>query len=183
MHQDGLGDDILSGNSLALIGLYKAIYGINPLYNRLYLNPHITDKLSGTNLFYNFRNDKLTIGLTTNVYSIANEQFKVSSKFDFGFYSENNELTWFSRNDERFSLKANTASALSLEILKWDADEFTWNQLSNNETGKISYNIYVLKANKEYTVSDGIKSWKLKSNKNGFLEFELKSGNNLVTIN
>jgi hypothetical protein len=38
--QDGLGDDILSGNSLALVGLYKAIYGINPLYNRLYLNPH-----------------------------------------------------------------------------------------------------------------------------------------------
>ncbi|HRX11211.1 MAG TPA: hypothetical protein P5210_06160, partial [Draconibacterium sp.] len=55
--QDGLGDDILSGNSLALIGLYKAIYGINPQYNRLYLNPHITKKLSGTKLIYNFRND------------------------------------------------------------------------------------------------------------------------------
>lgn len=182
VHQDGLGDDILSGNSLALIGLYKAIYGINPLYNRLYLNPHITEKLSGTNLFYNFRNDKLTIGLTTNDYSIANEQFKVSSKFDFGFFSEKNELTWFSRNDEQFSLKAKTPSTLSLEIVKWDAEEFIWNQLSNNETGKISYNINVSNSSKEYTVSDGAKNWKLKSDKNGFLEFELKSGNKLVTI-
>jgi len=40
--QDGLGDDILSGNSLAVVGLYQAIYGINPLYNRFYLDPHIT---------------------------------------------------------------------------------------------------------------------------------------------
>jgi hypothetical protein len=183
VHQDGLGDDILSGNSLALIGLYKAIYGINPLYNRMYLNPHITDKLSGTNLFYNFRNDKLTIGLTTNDYSIANGQFKVSSKFDFGFFSEKNELTWFSRNDDQFSLKAKTTSKLSLEIVKWDVDEFTWNQLTNNETGKISYSINVSKANIDYSVSDGIKSWKLKSDKNGLLRFELKSGNKLVTIN
>jgi Bacterial alpha-L-rhamnosidase 6 hairpin glycosidase domain len=28
--QDGLGDDILSGNSLSVVGLYQAIYGINP---------------------------------------------------------------------------------------------------------------------------------------------------------
>ena len=182
VNQDGLGDDILSGNSLALIGLYKAIYGINPLYNRLYLDPHITDKLSGTNLLYNFRNDKLTIGLKTNDYAISNEQFKVSSKFDFGFFAEENELTWFSRNEDQFSLKAKTPSKLSLEILKWDNGEFSWNQLSNNETGKISYNINVSNAGKEYTVSDGIKSWKLKSDKNGFLKFELKSGNKLLTI-
>ena len=45
--QDGLGDDILSGNSLSVVGLYQAIYGINPLYNRFYLDPHITEELCG----------------------------------------------------------------------------------------------------------------------------------------
>ncbi|MEI6049668.1 MAG: hypothetical protein WCS03_12265 [Bacteroidota bacterium] len=65
VNQEGAGDDILSGNSLALVGLYKAIYGINPLYNRLYLNPHLPAKLSGTELIYNFRHDKLKIGLVS----------------------------------------------------------------------------------------------------------------------
>ena len=46
--QDGLGDDILSGNSLSVVGLYQSIYGINPLYNRFYLDPHITKELAGT---------------------------------------------------------------------------------------------------------------------------------------
>ena len=183
VNQEGLGDDILAGNSLALVGLYKAIYGINPQYNRLYLNPHITDKLSGTQLFYNFRNDKLTIGLATNAYSIANEQFKVTSKHDFGFYAEKNELTWFNRNDEQFSLKAIGTSTLSLEIVKWDTEEYIWNQSSKNETEKITYNIHVSDTNRDYTVYDGIKSSKYKSDQNGVLRFELKSGDKRITIN
>ena len=77
--QEGLGDDILSGNSLALVGLYKAIYGINPCYNRLYLDPHLPVKLSGTELIYNFRKDTLKIELTTGHYSISNKQFKIGS--------------------------------------------------------------------------------------------------------
>jgi hypothetical protein len=56
--QDGLGDDILAGNSLSVVGLYQAIYGINPLYNRFYLNPHLTKDLAGTKLNYNFRGQK-----------------------------------------------------------------------------------------------------------------------------
>ena len=181
--QEGLGDDILSGNSLALIGLYKAIYGINPLYNRLYLNPHITEKLSGTKLIYNFRHDKLTIGLATNAYSISNEQFNVTSKQDFGFYSEKNELTWFSRNDDLCSLKANTTSTLSLEIVKWDADEYTWKQSSTDEQGKITYRIHVSKANKDYNIYDGNKSSKYKSDKNGVLKFVLQPGDKMIKIN
>jgi len=58
--QDGLGDDILSGNSLSVVGLYQAIYGINPLHNRFYLNPHITEQLAGTQVKYNYRNQKIS---------------------------------------------------------------------------------------------------------------------------
>jgi hypothetical protein len=180
--QDGLGDDILSGNSLALIGLYKAIYGINPQYNRLYLNPHITEKLSGTKLIYNFRNDKLNIGLDSNSFSISNKQFNIISKHDFGFFSGKNELTWFNRNNDFYSLKANTTSTLSLEILNWDTDEYTWKQSSENERGKITYNIQVSEINRNYTVFDGNKSIKLKSDKNGVLKFDLNSGDKLISI-
>ena len=74
--QDGQGDDILSGNSLAVVGLYQSIYGINPLYNRFYLNPHITKEISGSRLNYNYRGQRLVIGLDTNGYgyTISNNQ-------------------------------------------------------------------------------------------------------------
>lgn len=180
--QDGLGDDILSGNSLALIGLYKAIYGINPQYNRLYLNPHITEKLSGTQLFYNFRKEKLTIELAANAYSISNGQFKVTSKRDFGFNSELNELTWFNGNDDFYSLKANSTSTLSLEIEKWEAGEYVWKQSSSIEKRKITYNIHVPEASRDYTIKDGNKSFKLKSDKNGDLKFAINSGNKMIEI-
>lgn len=104
--QDGLGDDILSGNSLAIVGLYKSIYGINPMYNRMYLNPHIPDKLSGTTLNYKFRGDKLVISLDKERYSVSNAQFKLTSTNDFGFNAGKNELQYFNSNNDVCSLKA-----------------------------------------------------------------------------
>ena len=182
LYQDGLGDDILSGNSMALVGLYKAIYGINPQYNRLYLNPHITGKLSGTELLYNFRNDKLTIGLDTAAFSVSNKQFKVKSKYDFGFNAEKNELTWFNGNNDYYALKANTKSRLSLEFLKWNSDEYSWNQSSSNDEGIVAYNIQVEKVDSDYTINDGNKSFILKSDLNGTLKFEVSPGNKLISV-
>jgi len=74
--QNGLGDDILSGNSLAIVGLYQAVYGINPLYNRFYLDPHITPELAGTKLNYNFRSNRLIVSLDSSSYSVLTEIMK-----------------------------------------------------------------------------------------------------------
>ena len=182
VNQDGLGDDILSGNSLAIVGLYKAIYGINPLYNRLYLNPHLPEKLSGTELIYSFRQDKLKIGLATNNYSISNNQFKVTSKHAFGFYSNKNELMYFKEKNDLYSLKVHTTENISLEIIKWDADECSWFQSSTNDKRKISYTINLLKANSLYTLNYDNKSINFKSDKNGVLNFDINSINKLVTL-
>ena len=53
--QRGEGDDILAGNCMAIVGLYRDIYGIQPKPNRLYLDPHLTDELNGTKLRYQLR--------------------------------------------------------------------------------------------------------------------------------
>ena len=182
VNQDGLGDDILSGNSLALVGLYKAIYGINPLYNRLYLNPHLPEKLSGTELIYNFRQEKLKIELATDNYSISNKQFKITSKRDFGFYPEKNELLYFDSKDDVYSLKVQTSSTISLDIVKWDTDEYTWLQSSTNEEGKIAYSLNVLKPNRLYTIYYGNRILNAKSDKNCVLKFEVKPGNKTITL-
>ena len=182
IHQEGLGDDILSGNSLALVGLYKALYGINPCYNRLYLNPHLPEKLSGTVLNYNFRKDTLKIELNTGHFSISNNQFKIRSKTDFGFYSEKNELLYFKGNDDHYSLRAQTAEKISLEIQKWNENEYSWLQNSTSEKGTISYILHVSRFNSLYAISEGNKTMNVKSDINGLLKFEAKTNKNPVHL-
>ena len=45
--QEGAGSDILANNCLPVVGLYRDIYGIQPQFNRLYLEPHMTEELNG----------------------------------------------------------------------------------------------------------------------------------------
>ncbi len=185
-NQKGAGDDILAGNALSLVGLYKAIYGINPLYNRLYLNPHLPEKLSGTELLYNFRNDKLKIGLAPDNYAVSNNQFKISSKNDFGFYSNNNELYYFNSGEDSWSLKAQLLKAdnLSVEIVKWDKSACIWNQIASPGKGNIAYEICGLSTESVYVISVGGQTVKtLKSDKEGCLKFEADAKTNVVEIN
>ena len=176
--QDGLGDDILSGNSLAITGLYKSIYGINPLYNRMYLNPHLPEKLSGTILNYKFRGEKLIIGLDKGRYSVSNPQFKLSAATDFGFNTGKNELEYFNSNNDAYSLKARLINAgkLSVEIIKWDEKECVWNQVAVPNSGKISYWVCQLKPGHKYElVINGQTGKTLTSDKTGCLEFDVNT--------
>jgi hypothetical protein len=178
LKQDGLGDDILSGNSLAITGLYKSIYGINPMYNRMYLNPHLPEKLSRTALNYKFRGEKLVIGLDKGHYSVSTPRFKLSSTTDFGFNADKNELEFFNSNNDAYSLKARLINAgkLSLEIIKWDEKECVWNQVSSPNVGKISYSACKLKADSKYVIAvNGKISKTIKSDKEGRLEFDVNT--------
>ena len=175
--QDGLGDDILSGNSLSVVGLYQAIYGINPLYNRFYLNPHITTELSGTELNYNFRGQKLKIGLEINRYSVANKRFKITSNKHFGFYGVGNELSYFDGNNAKASLVVKANHNLSLDINKWDEKEMVWTQTSSvNQSNKILYTINKLSLNTYYQIRMNSKILRIKSNNSGTLIFNDTTG-------
>jgi hypothetical protein len=183
--QDGLGDDILSGNSLSVVGLYHSIFGINPLYNRLYLNPHIADKLTGTQLIYNFRGEKLTIGLDKKHYAISNKQFKITAKSDFGFYGKGDELSYFHAKEDQFALKANPekGKTLSLEILDWDNNQYGWNQSSTSGPVKVIYSLNNLKPDFQYTIlADGKKVKMTKSSSEGVCVFELTANKKIQKI-
>jgi Bacterial alpha-L-rhamnosidase 6 hairpin glycosidase domain len=177
--QDGLGDDILSGNSLSVVGLYQAVYGINPLYNRFYLNPHITQKLSGTKVKYNFRDQKLTIGLNLNKYSVSNSRFKIISKTDFGFYSADKSLLYFNGSSDHASMKVTTSdnSSLVLDIKVWSPDQISWTQSSKDRySNKLFYHVNDLKRDTVYTISINNKIYKqVKSNSDGTLIFDYET--------
>ncbi len=52
---EGVGDDILANNAMAIVGLYRDIYGVCPRHDRLFLDPHLTPELNGTRLLYPLR--------------------------------------------------------------------------------------------------------------------------------
>ena len=120
--------------------------------------------------------------MSTSHYSVSNNQFKVGSKSDFGFYSEKNELVYFKGKDDLYSLKAETAVKISLEIENWKTDEYSWLQYSPGKKGKVSYTLHVSKANCLYTISDGNKSRIGKSDLNGFLKFGEKTDKNPAEV-
>jgi hypothetical protein len=148
--QDGLGDDILSGNSLSIVGLYQAIYGINPLYNRFYLDPHITPELAGTVLNYNFRNKKLSISLDTINYSVSDKKFKVTADKSFGFNTTKKQLSYFNRNSPDVSFTATSVQHLTVNIKSWDTNKAEWQQ---HTSGPVSYVLHQLKPNAIYRLT------------------------------
>lgn len=185
LKQEGLGDDILSGNSLALVGLYKSVYGINPRYNRLYLNPHLPDRLAGTALNYRFRREKLVIGLEKGYYSISNSHFKLASANDFGFSASPKTLEYFHSDDDSCSLKVRVSGKenLSVEIKNWDEKERVWNQSTSPAAGKINYAVFGLKSESRYTVELNDQPFKtLKSDKNGSFSFDVNPGTTAMNI-
>jgi hypothetical protein len=170
--QSGQGDDILSGNSLAIVGLYQSVYGFHPLYNRFYLNPHITEELSGSKLFYNYRGERLTIDLDTNLYSVSNKRFTVSSKNDFGFFSTGDAVMYFNKNNPVDALKAVTKNQLYLQINECNPKEISWKQSSSDNSFNVAYSVNQLLPDETYLIyGDGVLLKKIKSDAKGKLIF------------
>lgn len=174
--QDGLGDDILSGNALSVVGLYQAIYGINPKHNRFYLDPHITADLVGTQLKYNYRNQRLTVDLNGNTNTVSNDRFKVVSFTRFGFYAAGNTLSYFHEdvNGASMNVTSTSKSLLTIEVKKWDSAGKSFVQsFAEKNTGKVSYEINGLKPGTFYTLFvDKHKINRVKSDSEGTLAFD-----------
>ena len=187
LKQDGLGDDILSGNSLSIVGLYQAVYGINPLYNRFYLNPHITPELAGTALNYHFRGERLTINLDNNSYAVSNKMFKVIAAKDFGFSTSKNTLSFFDGNSPASSLQAVSSHPLTIDIRNWSPDKIDWIQITPAPapaskpapavtSAPIIYTLHQLKPNVVYLLSiDDKPARKIRTNAKGDLVIAQKT--------
>lgn len=174
VRQEGLGDDILSGNSLTIVGLYKSIYGINPRYNRFYLAPHITAAIAGTRLRYNFRGQELKIGLDSNRYMVADNRYTVSASRDFGFYATRNLLRYFDGASEIPSLVVSTGNRLNLAIGAWGQVEKHWTQTAAASPTPLRYEIRQLTPKTTYTLTlDGKAGRKISSDARGNAVFSL----------
>jgi hypothetical protein len=172
--QEGKGDDILSGNSLAIVGLYEAIYGFNPLYNRFYLNPHITNEISGSRINYNYRGTRLITSLDTNLYTISNNQFTIGATTDFGFFSKGNSIFYFDKKSPDFSMQVQIKKVkhLGLTIITCNKKMFSWKQNSYEAAGQIFYTINKMVPNITYSIyANNSLVKKIKADEKGQLTF------------
>jgi hypothetical protein len=120
--QTGEGTDILANNCSPVVGLYRNIYGIQPRYNRLYLEPHLTPELDGTQLKYSLRNQHYTIDLQVGDYAATVNNFKVRDKTAFGVSSAGNAVGYFHGEAAipSMSITRSEDASLAVSIVQWD---------------------------------------------------------------
>ena len=69
--QEGAGDDILANNAMAVVGLYRHIYGIKPRPDRLFIDPRLTPDLAGTRLKYRLRGRRYDMALDPDRFAVS----------------------------------------------------------------------------------------------------------------
>jgi len=119
--QQGAGDDILSGNCMAIVGLYRDIYGVQPKPNRLYLEPHLTDELNGTKLRYALRGQLYEIDLSTKGCSITAGACTLRDAHPFGVNAIAAGLEYFpgTNSDWAMAISRPVAQPLTVQIENW----------------------------------------------------------------
>jgi hypothetical protein len=181
--QTGAGDDILSNNIMALVGLYRNIFGIRPQYNRLYVEPHLTSELNGTQLKYRLRGQEYLIGLSKGNYSVGTGIFSVSDTGPFGVNSIGNELEYFNGNDNYYSLKISAAQACSVDIQNWGKNNMRWKETGKRVKDIIHHELFNLNPEGVYQLIVNGKSVKeYTADNEGIIRFDCNVGSDISDI-
>jgi hypothetical protein len=157
--QSGLGNDILAGNGMAVVGLYRNIFGIQPKYNRLYLEPHLTEELNNTELLYNLRGTEYRIILKTDRYQLSANHLTISASRPFGVNVNANKLEYYEGKSSiaKLSFEKESKSKLHIVILDdnkwglpvWTVESKNANRVSQTISGLIGGLKYQLKSGSE----------------------------------
>jgi hypothetical protein len=175
--QSGAGDDILAGNCMTIVGLYRDIYGLQPRHNRLYLEPHLTPELNGTKLKYPLRGKTYTIGLSAASYEVGSGKFAINNADRFGINIASDLLEFFPRKAEQAELKLRSRGdgVVHVRIDSWPEDAAQprqWTQLSTASPCTIAETVSRLQPGKQYELRLNGKTWrKVRADDSGALQF------------
>lgn len=123
----GAGDDILAGNAMAIVGLYRDIYGVRPRYDRLFLDPHLTPELRGTKLSYPLRGTRYVVELGAERTVVSAGGASVSCSGPFGVDIGATGLKFFPTIDRpaELSLSWTDGGGVLVEVKSWPAETST----------------------------------------------------------
>jgi len=180
--QAGAGDDILAGNCMSIVGLYRDIYGVQPKPDRLYLEPHLTAGLNGTKLRYQLRKRLYEIDLSTEGCAVTAGAWTLRDPHAFGVNVTDTGLEYFSGTnaDWAMSISRPAARPIRVQIENWpDAPDALrrWTEAAPQATGKTLHVIKHLRPNSVYELkANGRKITSLQADKTGMVEFEYTRG-------
>ena len=126
--QKGEGNDILANNLQPVTGLYRDIYGIQPKYNRLHLDPHLTPDLAGTRLNYLLRGKTYQIALYMDRTTAAADGFSLTAPGAFSVNVSAEAMEYFHGNDKSRSMAVvrPESAPVQVSIEDWsDAPKWT----------------------------------------------------------
>ena len=181
--QTGAGEDILANNAMAIVGLYRNIYGIRPQWNRLYLEPHLTAELNGTNIKYTLRGENYLIGLNADKTTVSSGGFTVTSSKPFGVNPGKNKIAVFFGNESEETFKARSIDSCTIELVSKTDSEIRWKQTSENAKIKVEYVMNGLNPGKKYTILTNNSPVKVsKPDQKGNLNFVCLGINNEIVV-
>lgn len=126
--QEGLGSDILAGISTSITALYRDIYGIRPKWNRMGIEPNLSEVLNGTAFTYRLRGTDYHLKLSMNDYQMSTDGFSIKARNSFGANKTGKQLVYYPGNKELTTLVIDAASdtPVSLEVGSWKPDACSW---------------------------------------------------------
>lgn len=174
--QSGLGDDILAGNGMAIVGLYRNIFGIQPQYNRLYLEPHLTAALNNTMVRYTLRGTDYQIVLKTHQYQISANNFTVSSNLAFGVNTTTKQIEYFEGKSStpKLIFERDEKTDLQVEILDKKNEALQIWTLQSQKDSSVKQTVYGLETGVKYRILvESVIFEEKVVNANGSLSFSL----------
>lgn len=180
--QRGSGDDILAGNCMPVVGLYRDVYGIQPKHNRLYLEPHLTTELNGTRLHYTLRNQAYVIDLNQNGSSMAAGEFTVRDTQPFGLSVRGDSAEFFpgSQSTPALSVTRSGLAPVEIGIEAWPAsptEPRKWVESCSARGVKVRHAVAGLQPHAVYDLHcDGRKAGSLEADGAGKVEFKCSLG-------
>jgi len=180
--QQGAGDDILAGNCMAIVGLYRDIYGIQPQPDRLYLDPHLPPGLNGTEFTYQLRGRSYVIDLSTNEYAITVGDLALHDSSSFGVNASARGVQYFPGKSATWAMAVSRAwyRPLSVQINSWPDDPDSpreWTETSPEKKGRTFHQFGLLRpgARYELSINGHVKAY-LRADNAGQAEFTYKDG-------
>ena len=151
--QKGEGDDILANNLQPVTGLYRDIYGIQPRYNRLHLDPHLTPELSGTRLNYLLRGKTYQIAFDLDRTTAAADGFSLAASGAFSVNITADAMEYFRGNDNSRSLAVVRPESAPIQVSIGDwTDTPKWTVAPTVKELELTYLLNGLSPEKAYTL-------------------------------
>jgi hypothetical protein len=122
--QKGAGDDILAGNCMPIVGLFRNIYGIQPRPDRLFLDPHLPAELSGTRLEYTLRGEPYTIELSEQDTQVHCAKGSLRARHPFAVSADGSSITYFhdAVSPASISFMPPQGSSVEVDVTNWPDD-------------------------------------------------------------